>query len=95
MMADKTDAWSKAGVEMVKIDSILIGVRRRKKLKAIPSLARDIEKNGMIQPIVIRGDGTLVCGQRRVEAAKSLGWVKIPARRFENMTQDELRAAGP
>ena len=43
----------------------------------IDALAEDIKKNGLINPIEIMSDGTIIAGHRRVLAAKSLAKKKI------------------
>lgn len=83
--------WSRAEVEEVAISSIEIGERRREKLGAITNLAASIEHKGLIHPIVITEGNLLVVGRRRLAAAQQLGWRKIPARRFEKMSPEELR----
>jgi len=42
-------------------------------------LASDIETRGLIHPILIVPDGTIVQGHQRVRACKLLGWIEIPA----------------
>ena len=56
------------------IDSIVIGERHRKDLGDIDALMRSIEEVGLLQPITITPDGLLVCGARRLEAMRRLGW---------------------
>jgi ParB family chromosome partitioning protein len=48
----------------------------------IEELARSIQGNGIIQPVVVRRSGQnyeLVVGERRVRAAKRVGFLEIPA----------------
>jgi N6-adenosine-specific RNA methylase IME4/ParB-like chromosome segregation protein Spo0J len=59
------------------IDSIKIGERFRKDLGDIGSLAQSIKEIGLLHPIVIQPNGTLIAGKRRLEACKSLGWQTI------------------
>lgn len=47
--------------------------------------------HGLLHPFVIRRNGELVAGQRRLEACRLLGWIETPARRFDDLTEDELR----
>ncbi len=50
--------------------------------KALEELARSIRVDGLVQPIVVRGDGsrfTLIVGERRLRAAKLAGLAEIPA----------------
>ena len=42
-------------------------------------LAKSIAQAGLIHPPSLMADGTVICGNGRIEAARSLGWEKIPA----------------
>src|SRR5262245_34002914 len=57
---------------------IRIGKRHRREMGDIAALAASIEELGLLQPIVIRPDGMLIAGERRLRAAKLLGWAHIP-----------------
>lgn len=49
----------------------------------LAELADSIREHGLVQPIVVRSRGDryqLIAGQRRLAAAKRLGWQKVPAR---------------
>lgn len=59
------------------IDSIIVGIRHRKQAGDIDALARSIEEVGLLQPITITPDGVLVCGWRRLEAVRRLGWTTL------------------
>ena len=63
----------------VPIADIKVKRRVRKDLGDITSLADSLKKFGQISPIVITKKNVLVAGQRRLEAAKSLGWKTINA----------------
>ncbi|MET8520830.1 ParB N-terminal domain-containing protein [Nocardioides sp. NPDC004968] len=56
------------------LDAITVGVRHRKDLGDVDELAHSINEIGMLQPITITPDGVLVCGHRRLEAVRRLGW---------------------
>ena len=56
------------------VDSIVVGNRHRDDLGDIDALARSMERLGLLQPVTITPDGVLVCGRRRLEAVKRLGW---------------------
>lgn len=56
------------------LEAITVGVRHRKDLGDIDELAHSINEIGMLQPITITPDGVLVCGHRRLEAVRRLGW---------------------
>jgi ParB family chromosome partitioning protein len=57
------------------IDSIVVGVRHRQYPgEGVESLMESIKRLGLLQPVTITPDGVLVCGARRLEAVKRLGW---------------------
>jgi ParB family chromosome partitioning protein len=60
------------------ISKIKIGKRHRRELGDIAELAASIEQVGLLHPIVIRSDGRLIAGERRLRACKSLGWARVP-----------------
>jgi len=43
----------------------------------IGGLAASMEELGLLQPIVVTPDGTLIAGERRLRAALRLGWTHI------------------
>jgi len=63
----------------IPIDLIDVGSRVRKEIGDVDSLARSIEENGLISPIMLTTDGTnggryvLVAGERRLRAMQKLG----------------------
>jgi N6-adenosine-specific RNA methylase IME4 len=61
-----------------RINEIVVGERHRRDLGDIKGLAESIAELGLLQPIVVRLDGTLIAGERRLQAVKSLGWTDIP-----------------
>jgi ParB family chromosome partitioning protein len=63
----------------VEIARIKIGPRFRQDLGSIEALAASIAEVGLLHPVVLAKDGTLIAGKRRIEAAKTLGWTEIPA----------------
>jgi ParB family transcriptional regulator, chromosome partitioning protein len=52
--------------------------RYRKSLGDIESLAVNIKELGLLHPIVVRPDGRLIAGERRLAACKRLGWKSVP-----------------
>jgi len=44
----------------------------------IEGLARSIDEIGLLHPVVVRPDGMLVAGERRIKACLLLGWTDIP-----------------
>jgi ParB family chromosome partitioning protein len=59
------------------VDTINIGVRHRKDLGNLDALVDSIRQRGLLQPITVSPDGVLVCGWRRLEAVKRLGWTTV------------------
>jgi ParB family chromosome partitioning protein len=74
----------------VRTDSIIVSAKRqRKDLGDLSELAASLKTVGQLNPIIVisMGDGTnfqLVAGERRLCAAKSLGWDFIEARIWTN-----------
>lgn len=62
--------------------------------ESVHQLAEDIAQRGLLQAIVVRaregGGWRLVAGRRRLTAARSLGWITIPARIIETTELDEV-----
>jgi hypothetical protein len=60
------------------IHKIRVRNRYRKTLGDIESLAASIKEWGLLHPIVVRPDGRLIAGERRLAACKRLGWKSVP-----------------
>src|SRR5215831_2363684 len=60
------------------INKIKVRSRFRKNLGDINSLATSIEEVGLLHPIVVRADGRLIAGERRLAACKKLNWKSVP-----------------
>lgn len=78
-------------LELNKITPNQFQPRRQFSEESINELAQTLDKEGLLQPIVVRenGDGyEIIAGERRFRAAKSLGWEKIPAI-VNNMDDDQ------
>jgi site-specific DNA-methyltransferase (adenine-specific) len=71
-----------------RLTEIIIGERIRKTF-SIDGLATSIAARGLLQPVGIRPDNTLVCGERRIRAVTKLGWKEIPVHVCQNL-EDEL-----
>lgn len=60
------------------VDSIIVGRRHRQHPgEGIDSLMTSIKTLGLLQPVTVTPDGVLVCGARRLEAVKRLGWATL------------------
>lgn len=60
------------------ISSIKIGTRHRRDMGDLDALATSIREVGLLHPIVVRKDGMLIAGERRLNACVKLGWTEIP-----------------
>ena len=77
----------------IKISDIKISPGRRKaKLEPVAELAKSIAAVGLLNPITLTEDRTLVAGLHRLEAAKRLGWTEIECA-FTNMSGPQLELA--
>lgn len=56
------------------LESIVVGARHRKDPGDLAPLMESIERLGLLQPVTVTPDGVLVCGWRRLEAVRRLGW---------------------
>ena len=63
----------------VLIEDIKVKKRIRKDMGDINALAESMKRFGQISPILITPKNVLIAGGRRLEAAKSLGWLTINA----------------
>lgn len=64
---------------LISIDSIKIKKRVRKEPDDIESLMDSMRRYGLLNPITINSHNVLIAGERRLEAAKRLGWQSIHA----------------
>jgi len=72
-------------------ERIEIGSRSRTRLGDIAGLMESINAVGLLHPIVVRADGSLVAGYRRLEAVGRLGWTHCPITVAESI-DDEVAA---
>jgi ParB family chromosome partitioning protein len=75
MFAGKLDA---ARARPTPVSAIKVGERHRKDMGDIASLAASIAEVGLLHPIVVKPDGELIAGERRLAACKRLKWTDIP-----------------
>ncbi|MBQ0003895.1 MAG: ParB N-terminal domain-containing protein [Treponema sp.] len=71
---------------LVNISEIKIKHRVRKDLGDIESLKDSLRRYGLLNPITIDSKYRLIAGERRLEAAKALGWTNINAVIINNLT---------
>lgn len=63
----------------VLIDKITEGDRARREYRNLDKLADSIRELGVLSPITLTPDLQLVCGGRRLRAARMVGLDRIPA----------------
>jgi ParB family chromosome partitioning protein len=80
------------------IADIKVGLRHRTDMGDLDALSISISTEGLLQPIGILPDSTLVFGARRLMACKNIGWTEIDVRivnvssiAMGEMTENELR----
>lgn len=64
---------------LIKISSIKITDRRDADKNKVKELKESITQLGLINPITLQSDHTLIAGRHRLEACQALGWEEIPA----------------
>lgn len=79
-------------VEMRPIDSIKVEDRVRGSFGDLRELVDSMRQRGLINPITIEPDGTLIAGERRLRAAQELGWTRIAAHVWKEEAAEELLA---
>jgi len=81
---------------MIAIADVKVVGRHRSNLGDLASLASSLRELGQLQPIVVTPDLRLIAGERRLTAARSLGWTEIDAKIAHDITDaaTQLRAEG-
>src|SRR6516165_438471 len=60
--------------------------------KQVKQIAASIKEFGFITPVLIGGDGGIIAGHGRVEAAKLIGMSDVPTVRVDHLTPAQIRA---
>lgn len=68
---------------------IIRDARQRRELEGIPELAESLRLNGQINPITLDDNNGLIAGERRLSAAKLLGWTEIKFTRLSSLSAEE------
>ncbi|EFW39132.1 ParB N-terminal domain-containing protein [Treponema phagedenis] len=63
----------------VAINDIKVKKRVRREVDNIEKLAESMKQYGLLNPIILTGEFVLIAGERRLRAAKLLGWQTIEA----------------
>jgi len=70
---------------LVNISDIKIKKRVRRDLGDLEPLKDSLKRYGLLNPITINSKNQLIAGERRLEAAKAIGWTSINAVVVDNM----------
>ena len=74
---------------LVKIETIKVKKRVRRDLGDVDALKESLRTYGLLNPVTLNKDNELIAGERRLEAAKMLGWTNINAVILDNITPAE------
>lgn len=74
---------------LVKIEDIKIRKRIRQDLGDLEALKDSLRTYGLLNPITLNKDYELIAGERRLQAAKAIGWTNINAVIIDNITDIE------
>ena len=74
---------------LIPISSIKVKRRVRKDLGNLEELKASLRTYGLLNPITINSRYELIAGERRLTAAKELGWTNIHANIVDNLTEIE------
>lgn len=74
---------------LVPIANIKIKKRVRKDLGNLEDLKDSLRTYGLLNPITLNRKYELIAGERRLQAAKQLGWTNINANIIDNLTEIE------
>ncbi|MCH5291201.1 MAG: ParB N-terminal domain-containing protein [Treponema sp.] len=72
---------------LVDIDEIKIKKRIRKDLGDLDALKTSLRTYGLMNPITLSANKELIAGERRLNAAKQIGWTKINAIILDGMSE--------
>lgn len=59
------------------IKDIIVKNRIRKDIGDLSTLAKSMEKHGLLSPIILDRQNNLIAGERRLKAAQKLNWTEI------------------
>ena len=59
---------------------------------AVDAVAESIAEFGFRNPIIVDGDGVIICGHTRWKAAKALGMKEVPVIVADDLTEEQVRA---
>lgn len=79
-------------MNLIPVERVIVSAERQRKefkAEALQELAESLSRIGQIQPIVLDDQDNLIAGERRLRAAKSLGWAEIKFTRFSALSPIE------
>lgn len=81
-------------ITLTAIETITPYARNARKIpaQAVDKVAASIQEFGWRQPVVVDGEGVIVCGHTRWLAAQKLGLAKIPVHTASNLTPAQIKA---
>ena len=68
------------------------GNARTHSKKQVRQIASSIQRFGFTNPVLVSEDGEIIAGHGRVEAAKALGWKRVPTIALAHLSPAERRA---
>lgn len=74
---------------LININDIKIKKRVRQDLGDLEALKNSLRTYGLLNPITINSNHELIAGERRLQAAKQLGWTNINAVVMDNLSAVE------
>lgn len=73
-----------ATTQLVSIDAIRLTHRIREDLGDLETLKNSLREYGLFNPVLVDSEYTLIAGERRLRAARELGWKQIEVRVLDN-----------
>ncbi len=74
---------------LININDIKVKKRIRQDLGDLEALKNSLRTYGLLNPITINSNHELIAGERRLQAAKQLGWTNINAVVMDNLSDVE------
>lgn len=64
----------------------------RRNEKAVKAVKKSIKEFGFLNPIIVDGEGTIICGHTRFLAAQELYMEQVPVIVADDLTEEQVRA---
>jgi hypothetical protein len=75
----------KEALTSIEVASIVVGKRHRQDLGDLGGLMQSMRDLGLLHPIVLDSRHKLISGERRLAAARALGWQSLPVTIARNL----------